>query len=440
VCRKVALTVIEFQEDAAHDAAWTPAASATEPTAVEMRERRWSSEKTRAPAMAISFAVLLTVVAIPLFDLFFKSPHRAPVETLASAAAGQRTISARVSGGSAFAPRPGEQATTLPERSPLLLAANRVRREYAEDFAPPSRRAVGVAALLAGDPDAAVASLSIAALAAPNEGHVANDLAAAYYERSRRLGAAGDLPPALDAAERAVRLQPELLEAWFNRALIITAFGLRIEARAAWQDYLRRDASSPWADEAREREQQLATVYSASAWLDLERAFERDGGIETAKGMVAHNSSSARDLFEKRLAEWAKAARTGADPPLIRARISALGEAFWQVQQERFYQDIATSLSSAASAPQRRALATAHVAFGDARDVSISVTCRSAVSPFVRARRSPAPPPCCGTLAVRWRCAQRWKRSPPPTMRTASTRRVPDFRSCEPRPAHATTV
>jgi tetratricopeptide (TPR) repeat protein len=385
VCRKVALTVIEFQEEAAHDAEWQPVPPAREPTAVEMREKRWSSEKTRAPAVAISFAVLLIAVAIPLLDLFLKPPHRAPVETLASAAAGQRPISARVSGGFAFAPAPREPSLPLPARSPLLLAANRVRRDYAEDYAAPSRRAVGVAALLSGDPSAAVASLSIAALAAPNEGEVANDLAAALFERARRLGSAEDLPAALDAAERAVRLAPQMFEAWFNRALIITALGLQGEARGAWQDYLRRDASSPWADEARRREQQLATADSSTAWAGLEKAFERDHATDTADDMVAQYPSKARDLFERLLSEWTTAAQTGVDQPAIQVHLSVLGDAFWQVQRERFYQDVAASVANATSTPRRQRLAAAHLALSAARDVSISVEHLRAGKAFTRA-------------------------------------------------------
>jgi hypothetical protein len=385
VCRKVALTVIEFQEQAAHDAEWQPVAQASEPAAVETREKRWSSEKTRAPAVALAFAVLLAVVAIPLLDLFFKPPHRAPVETLASAAAGQRPTSARVSGGFAFAPPPREPAYSLPERSPLLLAAKRVRRDYAEDFAPTSRRAVGVAALLAGDPNAAVASLSVAMLAAPNEGQVANDLAAAYFERARRLGSTDDLLPALDAAERAVRMQPALLEAWFNRALIITALGLRLEARAAWQDYLGRDASSRWAEEARQHEEQLASAESSADWLDLEHAFARDPDHETARAMVARHPSQTRELFERRLAEWTAAARSGADDPQARAGIGVLGDAFWQVQRERFYQAVASSVARASTARQRRFLAAAHVAFNEARALSIGEDPLRANRAFARA-------------------------------------------------------
>ncbi len=373
VCRKVALTVIEFQEEAAHDAEWHPAPPpAGEPDAVETREKRWSSEKTRAPAVAIGFALLLTVVAVPLFYFLYRPPLRPPVETLASAAVGQRPIAARVSGGFAFAPPPREPAISLPERSPLILAANRVRRAYAEDFAAPSRRAVGVASLLSGDANAAVASLSIAALAAPNDAQVANDLAAAYYERAERLGFVEDLPPALDAAERAVRMQPELLEAWFNRALIITALGLRIEARSAWQEYLQRDASSSWANEARNRDRQLATADPEEAWLGLEKTFERDDGAETARALVTEYPSKAREMFERLLSEWTNVARTGADQPQVRARLRALGEAFWQVQREHFYKDVAASVDAATTEPRRQALADAQLAWGQARLVPIA--------------------------------------------------------------------
>ena len=131
-----------------------------------------------------------------------------------------------------------------------MAVADTVRHTFADDYGVAPRRAVGVAALLASDLDEAVNSLAIAAAAAPDDGEAANDLAAAYYERAQRLERPEDLPAALDAVEHALRLKPALLPAWFNRALIITAFGLNEEARSAWQDYVRRDPDSPWSEEA----------------------------------------------------------------------------------------------------------------------------------------------------------------------------------------------
>ena len=54
-------------------------------------------------------------------------------------------------------------------------------------------------------------------------------------------------------AERAVKADPALVEASFNRACALERLSLRDEARRAWQDYLKVDGSSGWAAEARDR-------------------------------------------------------------------------------------------------------------------------------------------------------------------------------------------
>jgi tetratricopeptide (TPR) repeat protein len=78
-----------------------------------------------------------------------------------------------------------------------------------------------------------------------------SDLAAARYAaavQSRRLTL---LPPALTAAGEALRADPTLPEALFNRALILERMGSAGEARQAWLRYLEVDAKSSWAAEAR---------------------------------------------------------------------------------------------------------------------------------------------------------------------------------------------
>ena len=55
------------------------------------------------------------------------------------------------------------------------------------------------------------------------------------------------------AAERAIRLDPSLPEAHFNRALALDAQDQIESAAGAWTAFLQLDSTSPWAREARER-------------------------------------------------------------------------------------------------------------------------------------------------------------------------------------------
>ena len=79
------------------------------------------------------------------------------------------------------------------------------------------------------------------AIAASVDAGLVNDLAAAYYVDND--------PKAAKAAERAWQLKKSPPIAW-NRALAL-------DTKAAWDDYLKLDSSSPWAAEAREKHDQI---------------------------------------------------------------------------------------------------------------------------------------------------------------------------------------
>lgn len=81
-----------------------------------------------------------------------------------------------------------------------------------------------------------------------------NDLGAAYFElaktsaKEKKLEA---LAKSLEEFTTATELDNNLLEALFNKSLALQELGLPREARESWTLYLQKDASSPWAEEAR---------------------------------------------------------------------------------------------------------------------------------------------------------------------------------------------
>jgi tetratricopeptide (TPR) repeat protein len=255
-CRAVAVTVVEFREVEALDALWEGSVAPPPEPLFIGGAIRWSRAKTRAPALAIGALAAVAVLALPLYFFIDSRTAQQAVSTLSEVAAGPRPIVARLSNTTAYAPPPSAgDAAHRGDRARIQLVATApdIRPPDKHDDTASSRRAVGIAALLVGDLDEAVSTLEIAASAAPDDVAIASDLAAAYYERSQRANRPDDLPAALSAVERALYRQPGNLEALFNRALIITALGLRVDAEAAWQAYLARDTASPWAHEARER-------------------------------------------------------------------------------------------------------------------------------------------------------------------------------------------
>ncbi len=59
--------------------------------------------------------------------------------------------------------------------------------------------------------------------------------------------------------EKSIELDNSLVEAYFNRGLVIESLNLPNQAKEAWENYLKLDSTSKWADEAREHLQKLET-------------------------------------------------------------------------------------------------------------------------------------------------------------------------------------
>lgn len=84
----------------------------------------------------------------------------------------------------------------------------------------------------------------------PHSARLLNDLAAAYLVRANLEGRPNDLVLALDSLERALIQEPGLVEARFNRGLVLERLGLCAPAENAWLEYVKQDRKSDWGREA----------------------------------------------------------------------------------------------------------------------------------------------------------------------------------------------
>lgn len=178
---------------------------------------------------------------------------------LARALAGQRLVHGRLAGTAhgAFA-RTRSAGETSTDRLPdVRIAAATIEQLALETGSPRAFYALGAARLVMGDPSASIRAIEASGLAGADAG-AANDLAVAYYERYRHKHRFNDLAVALEAAQRAVALDASLAEGLFNLALALESSGLRAQARATWQECLRRDDGSGWANEAKQALERLA--------------------------------------------------------------------------------------------------------------------------------------------------------------------------------------
>jgi tetratricopeptide (TPR) repeat protein len=210
----------------------------------------------RAPRLAwLGAGGFATVGAALLVMFVLRGPANPQLDPLIAALGTQRVTDARLAG-FPHGPRPDVLRSTGPGQDISLTARAEVaviQEQAAASPTPVARHATGVSRVITGDLDTAITDLQHASSADPANARYLNDLAAALLTRGLRRQSQPDLRAALDRANAAVASDSQLLEAWFNRALALDALGQREAAHAAWTDYLQRDSTSEWANEARQR-------------------------------------------------------------------------------------------------------------------------------------------------------------------------------------------
>jgi hypothetical protein len=212
----------------------------------------------RSPRLAWLSAGGLGAVAAALLVIFvMRGPADPQLDPLIAAIGTQRVTDARIAG-FPHGPRPEVLRSTDPAASVPQIslgargAAARIQEEAATSTSATARHAVGVSRLISGDVDTAIEDLQHAVTADPTNTAYLSDLAAALLTRGIRQRNPQDFEQALKRADEAIAKEPRHLEALFNRALALESLGQRDAARAAWESYLKVDATSAWAAEARQ--------------------------------------------------------------------------------------------------------------------------------------------------------------------------------------------
>jgi CHAT domain-containing protein len=145
------------------------------------------------------------------------------------------------------------------DRSAALLQG-----AVADDASADAMHALGRFYLLQKEFDKAISRFDEALKKSPDDASVHSDLGAALLEKGKleRLNdpsgrSETTLARSLEELTRALQLNDSLLDARFNRALLYEEMKLTPQALADWEKYLSLDQSSPWADEARRKVEEL---------------------------------------------------------------------------------------------------------------------------------------------------------------------------------------
>lgn len=242
--------------------------------------------------------------------------------------------------------------------------------------------------------DAAIEQFEAALKTDPDNARLHNDLGAALLESGKAAPADDSgksieaFARSLDHFNRALELDPNLLDALFNRALAHQYLRLPPKASEDWRKYLEKDPDSKWAAEARENLRQLEAqqIKSAQTQEEVYRNFtsayqsvDERQALET----LAYASCRAGNFIVERLADnYLRAAAHGSSGEAQSALQMLLyaGEARARKTGDRYISDMARRYQSVT--PQHRAKIT------QARELSKSGQAQIAASQFPRALES----------------------------------------------------
>ncbi len=316
-------------------------------------------------------ASLVTLVGAAIAWQMMHRP-RSPIAPLVAASSrlGYRSIDARLSGGFEWAtPRDPFRSSiedSNPKRQQLVGAAGDVReRADANPGDAPLQHAAAIASLLTGDLTAAIERLDKLAQEHPDDAQVWSDLAAARQAAAIRFAMEAEKPLALAAVDRALKIDPQLPEALFNRALILEGLGVLAQAREAWDQYLAIDSTSAWAQEARKRRDAIRTTTNARGVQEPVEAIRADRGRQGTRNSLRAIRNSRG--CPRRIAAWGIGRQriNRATPPKrsgSSAIARAIGGALKTQSGEHLLSDLVATIDRANDADRAR-LAEAHAAF-----------------------------------------------------------------------------
>jgi tetratricopeptide (TPR) repeat protein len=218
----------------------------------------WKFRLDRRVAAGLAAAATMVVA----FQIYRSDPRPdetalvAALDNLKAAAGPYRQFESRLSDGNIYKPQAVRVRSAVAAETSAALSEAAGQVERAAKSREPGlqeRRALAVMYLTLGNAENAAEAVP-AVVTGATDPTLLNDLAAALLAR----GDEGDAARAVQLLERAVALEPNRADVWFNIGLAAEAIGNTAQARDAWTRYLTIDPSSEWAGEARGHLEKLA--------------------------------------------------------------------------------------------------------------------------------------------------------------------------------------
>lgn len=318
----------------------------------------WWKVWASVPRLAMAGAAFAAVVAAASWIAVHSRHPDSAGQLLARAYTEQRTLEVRF-GGAAYAPlrvQRGPEASFADRTASLLKAEALIASQLPSHPTDPSwLGAKARADLLEGKYDAAVESLRRALESSPNSPELMVDLASAYFQRAQTEDRPLDYGAAFEYLSKVLAQRPDDPVALFNRAIISEHQFLYHQALDDWEHYLRVDARSEWADEARSH---------ADAVRSKLKQHERANRPLLSPAEIAASSTPPTDLDERveqyldaALQSWLPQAYPETDAaadPQARQALFFLANLTNQQHKDRWLSDLLSG-SSAPAFPQAAA-------------------------------------------------------------------------------------
>jgi len=268
-----------------------------------------------AVVLALGLAAAWWLTSRPVGDL----------EALAAAQGEHRPTLVRLAGFPHAPPTPVQRSGSgADDRSYALLAeAARLQAQADEDPTAAHLHALGLAHLMLGRYDDAVAALERAGEATDDpelQRRIETDMAAALLEQGLETGQARTVARAHEKLAELTEAHPDP-DLLFNTAIALGELGARRSAIETWDRYLESDPDSPWSEEARRRRARL---------VEMEEAEPEESAEEMEDRMLLDLLGQADGISPAALDEaatLAEAYRTRFHDPWLAEAVESLGRA-----------------------------------------------------------------------------------------------------------------
>jgi CHAT domain-containing protein/uncharacterized protein HemY len=264
-----------------------------------------------SPSVRLAATVLLLIIVgfVVWRAVFYQSDVDKGLAQLQVAYRGQRPTESRTTANFEYAPLTvtrGNEQTAADEKA--RARAERYLLDATENSTDAKAfHALGLFYLAEKQFDKALDEFKTALKFAPNDAKINSDIGAVYLEKAELAKKSGNqsevsrnINSSLEHLNRALELEGDLMEALFNKALVLQKIPAPGQAREAWEKYLEKDSTSQWADEARRQLQKLRSNNPQNLAADeLEQAFltvfRRKDDAEATR-LVSQN----RELIKKK--------------------------------------------------------------------------------------------------------------------------------------------